>query len=139
MVDCPGNESASEVQARDELRAYAGNACRAPASKSFDQAPLDGLISPLVKGLNPNLARWLAMALPYIRLRLRQALNPSTTEEPDLLESLLRYRGRLYVTSTHVDLVMRLDDISLAARMAGLDCDPGWLPDFARVVQFYFE
>jgi hypothetical protein len=35
--------------------------------------------------------------------------------------------------------VMSLNDISLPVRLAGLDCDPGWLPDFGRVVKFHFE
>ena len=42
------------------------------------------------------------------------------------------------MTRTHVDLVTPMDNISLPARRAGLDWDPGWLPDYGRVVQFHF-
>ena len=56
----------------------------------------------------------------------------------DVSDLLLR-RGQLYVTSSHVDLVMPLDGVSLPVRLAGLDFDPGWLPAFGRVVQFHYE
>jgi hypothetical protein len=36
-------------------------------------------------------------------------------------------------------MVANIDDISLVARRAGLDRDPGWLPHFGRVVLFHFE
>jgi hypothetical protein len=47
--------------------------------------------------------------------------------------------GRLYVTSSHVDLVLPLAAADLAVRRAGLDRDPGWLPAFGRVVYFHFD
>jgi hypothetical protein len=112
----------------------------APAErKLFDQAPLADLRGSLAEGLNPGLSRWLAFVLPYIRLRLRRALHPSVAETFNLQEALLLRQGRLYVTSTHVDLVMSLRDVSVPIRMAGLDCNPGWLPDFGRVISFHFE
>jgi len=33
---------------------------------------------------------------------------------------------------------MNLDVISLPLRLAGLDRDPGWVPDFGRVVRLHF-
>jgi hypothetical protein len=89
--------------------------------------------------LNPDLRRWLALVLPYLRLRLQQALGQGSPGERDLQETLLLHRGWLYVTSTHVDLVMSLDEVSLPVRLAGLDCNPGWLSGFGRVVLFHFE
>jgi hypothetical protein len=106
---------------------------------AFDDAVHDRLASPLLEGLNPDLIRWLALALPTIRWLLGQALSPAAPQALDLERTLLLHPGRLYVTSTHVDLVMRLDDISLPVRLAGLDRDPGWLPDFGRVVAFHFK
>jgi hypothetical protein len=47
--------------------------------------------------------------------------------------------GRLYVTSSHVDLVISLDHADLSVRASGLDRDPGWLPAYGRVVYFHFE
>jgi hypothetical protein len=85
----------------------------------------------------PLLARWLALALPFIDLRLRLALDlPHNASLPD---ALLWLPGHLYVTRTHVDLVTSLEHISLPVRLAGLDRNPGWLPRFARVVTFHFE
>ncbi len=43
------------------------------------------------------------------------------------------------VGRTHVDLTLPMNAISLPARRAGLDRDPGWVPDLGRVVLFHFE
>jgi hypothetical protein len=56
-----------------------------------------------------------------------------------LLADMLRVPGRLVVGRTHVDLFMRLDSIDLAARAAGLDRDPGWVPELGRVVLLHFD
>lgn len=139
LVDCPRDASTPELQARNALRAYTdGVDSLKIVSGAFDEAPVDSLSSPLLGGVNPHLTRWVAMGLPYIRFRLHQALRRSAAEPLDLDKTLLRYRGRLYVTSSHVDLVMRLEDISIPVRLAGLDGNPGWIPDFARVVLFHF-
>jgi hypothetical protein len=94
---------------------------------------------PLLRGLNPDLAPWLALVLPYLRHRLWLALGGALPDGSDPVTTLLRVPGRLYVTSSHVDLVVALNDVWLPARVAGLDFDPGWLPDFGRVVQFHFQ
>ena len=47
--------------------------------------------------------------------------------------------GTVLVSRTHVDVVLRLEQIDLAARTVGLDQDPGWVPDLGRVVLFHFE
>jgi hypothetical protein len=144
LVGRPRDTSAPHAQARDSLQAYLRdtNSDRDPCTltgRPFDQAPIDPLSSPLVVDLNPNLRRWLALVLPYLRLRLQQALAQGSPEECNLEQTLLRHRGWLYVTSTHVDLVMSLDEVSLPVRLAGLDCNPGWMADFGRVVLFHFE
>jgi hypothetical protein len=46
--------------------------------------------------------------------------------------------GRVLVTGTHVDVVLGLQDIDLAVRVAGLDRDPGWVPALSRIVLFHF-
>jgi len=61
-------------------------------------------------------------------------------EHPENLPPLLLLRpGRIHVTTTHVDIVMDLESISLPVRLAGLDRDPGWVPAFGRVIQFHFQ
>lgn len=94
-------------------------------------------VRPLTGQVSPALARWLSLVLPYVTLRLRRALGAEPDD--DLVRAVLRRTGRLHVTSTHVDLVLRLDDISVPVRIAGLDRDPGWLPAFGRVVKFHFR
>lgn len=47
--------------------------------------------------------------------------------------------GTIVVSRTHVDVILGLEQIDLAARSAGLDQDPGWVPDLGRVVLFHFE
>jgi hypothetical protein len=42
------------------------------------------------------------------------------------------------VTATHVDLVMPMNEISVPVRLAGLDANPGWVPELGRVVTFHF-
>jgi hypothetical protein len=93
------------------------------------EAPL----GPEVEGVAPGLRRWLAVVVPFLRWRLGQALGDAPLDE------VLRSPGRVVVTSSHVDLVQPMAAVSLAARRAGLDRDPGWLPEAGRVVLFHFE
>jgi hypothetical protein len=85
-------------------------------------------------GLCPSreLRRFLHFVLPYATWRLDGALRGSAIQD-----ALLR-SGRLYVTDTHVDLVMSMKEISLAVRKAGLDANPGWRPELGRVINFHF-
>jgi len=53
--------------------------------------------------------------------------------------SALTVPGRVLVTGTHVDVVLSLQDIDLAVRAAGLDRDPGWVPQVGRIVLFHFS
>ena len=52
--------------------------------------------------------------------------------------SSLGLPGRVRVTRTHVDVVLRLEQLDLAVRAAGLDRDPGWVPRLGRIVLFHF-
>jgi hypothetical protein len=82
--------------------------------------------------LAPELRRFLHFLLPYLRWRLRRALGGAS------LTDILRRNGMLYITRSHVDLVMRMQQISVPARIAGLDADPGWTPELGRVIKFHF-
>jgi hypothetical protein len=95
--------------------------------------PLDGL---LLAGASFAVRRWLAVVTPLLRQMLAAALG---IETGDAAAALLLRRGQLYVTPSHVDLVMPLDGVSLPVRLAGLDFDPGWLPAYGRVVQVHYE
>ena len=81
---------------------------------------------------------WAAAVAPALRRRLLLAVGGRTRATDPVLR-LLRLRARLYLTSSHVDLVADLGQVWMPARLAGLDRDPGWLPDYGRVVLFHFE
>jgi hypothetical protein len=128
--------SPAVVQARCEAQRW--GLLDAPPRARFGDAPLAAWSGPPIAGLDHALRRWLSLAVPFIRLRLVHALGIDPAEE-SLQEALLARVGRLYVTATHVDLVMGLETVSLPARIAGLDRSPGWLGEFGRVILFHFE
>jgi hypothetical protein len=80
------------------------------------------------------LARWVGWMAAYLNVRLARALGTA-----DIGGALLRYSARLYVSSTELDIVFDLADMSLAARLAGLDRDPGWIPAAGRIIRFHFR
>lgn len=79
-----------------------------------------------------ELFRFLHFVLPYCRWRLRQALGSTRFDE------VLLRTGTIYLSPAHVDLVMDLKEVNMAARLVGLDVDPGWVPELARVIRFHF-
>jgi hypothetical protein len=85
----------------------------------------------------PLLAGWLGRVLPFITARLRLALR--LTPQVSLAHALLLVPGKFYLTPSNLDLVASIESISLAVRMAGLDSDPGWVPEFGRFIRFHFE
>jgi hypothetical protein len=85
----------------------------------------------------PLLAGWLGRVLPFIAARLCLALR--LTQQASLAHALLLVPGKFYLTSSNLDLVASIESISLAVRKAGLDSDPGWVPEFDRFIRFHFE
>ena len=83
------------------------------------------------------LARWVARLAAYADARLRIALGLAPDAALD--ELLLRHRARVFVTATHVDVVLRLTELPLEVRFAGLDRTPGWVPAAGRFVSLHFE
>jgi hypothetical protein len=82
-------------------------------------------------------ARWLWRLMEYVRARLWRALGVEGRRE--LSRLLCERTARVFVTATHVDVVMRLAELPVEIRFAGLDRDPGWLPAAGRHVAFHFE
>ena len=82
--------------------------------------------------------RFLAFLMPYIRWRLASNLGLNSARSSVIRDVLLLRSAHLYVTATHIDLVMSMNQASGPVRLAGLDADPGWLPSFGRVVKFHF-
>jgi hypothetical protein len=75
--------------------------------------------------------------MEYVRARLRRALGVEGRRE--LSRLLCERPARVFVTATHVDVVMRLAELPVEIRFAGLDRDPGWLPAAGCHVAFHFE
>ena len=88
----------------------------------------------LPTGCAPRYGRWVAAVAPAVQRRLRLAAGEGVP-----IADLLRASARVYVTASHVDVVFPLATINLRVRRAGLDRNPGWLPDFGRVIYFHFE
>jgi hypothetical protein len=89
-------------------------------------------VRPRAFPVSPELRRFLHFVLPYSRWRLARALGETALEE-----ALLR-TGTIYITATHVDFVMSMKEISMPVRLAGLDANPGWVPELGRVIHFHF-
>lgn len=85
----------------------------------------------------PLLAGWLVRALPWIQRRLALALGAGDTADPG--PEFLTLSARIFASGAHLDLTASVEDIDLTARLAGLDRDPGWQPDFGRAIYFHFE
>ncbi|HYH82811.1 MAG TPA: hypothetical protein VEX86_23660 [Longimicrobium sp.] len=86
---------------------------------------------------SPELGRFLDLVVPFVRLRLEAALRAGGANEA-LESALVRRIGRIQATRAHVDVRMEMDQVSVAVRVAGLDANPGWVPELARVVTFHF-
>jgi hypothetical protein len=83
------------------------------------------------------LRRWIARLAAYAEARLRAvlALDP---DEP-IHQTFIRRRARVFVSPTHVDVVLKLAELPIYVRIAGLDRTPGWIPATGRHVAFHFE
>ncbi|MGH9238573.1 MAG: hypothetical protein ACRD3G_11090 [Vicinamibacterales bacterium] len=96
----------------------------------------------LPKGCPQRIGRLAAAMAPAVRRRLLLALgiDPLTRggASDRRIADILLLPAQLHVSSSHVDLVTRLDRVDLGARRAGLDRDPGWLPAYGRVIYFHF-
>jgi hypothetical protein len=80
--------------------------------------------------------RWLQWLLGYLRARLGRAL---AIEDVDAVPAVLcRHWARITVGATAVDVSLRLSELPLPIRVAGLDRDPGWIPAAGRTLSFHF-
>lgn len=146
LVDIPRDAGPAHEQAARECAVYAAaNASQFPGlllSGSFEEAPggerPNGATIVGVHGPEGGMTAVLAMLLPYVLARLAPALG-RTVEDRSWITMLLAVPGRVHASATHVDVMIGMNDIAMPVRMAGLDRDPGWLPEFGRVVQFHFD
>lgn len=83
----------------------------------------------------PDTPAWLQPILPWFQLLLAELGFPASAIETEVLAR----RGRVWADRTHIDVELPLQDVSLAARRAGLDKNPGWVPTLGHVINFHFE
>lgn len=88
--------------------------------------------------LNLHVFSWIDKELAGIRAFLYDVLGAPSEDNPEPEKAMLLYPARVYITSTHIDIVMSLENISIPVRMAGLDRDPGWMPEYSRIILFHF-
>jgi hypothetical protein len=136
IVDVPLAGRLPEAAVAVEMAAY--TAAGVPARWQFAEiAPSPPLDPATTSALSPALAWWLQRVRGLLHFLVARALAQDEALDSTLV-SLLCLPGRLVVSRTHVDLFLSLEQISIAARRAGLDQDPGWVPDLGRIVQFHF-
>jgi hypothetical protein len=106
----------------------------------FGGAPPSPQPSPLL-GMegSAELRRFVDLVTPVLRARIGAALRAAGADPGEGLETaLFRREGTVDATRTHVDVHMGVDQVTLPVRLAGLDANPGWVPELARVVTFSF-
>lgn len=135
ILECE-NENMSPVDnVRKELENFAIDTTDI-CEKSFDTAPVEKLGRELFD-LSPAMCELMSYIMPFIRWHLKLAIG-KVSKEPNPEKEILICEGEVFITSTHIDIVMKLDDISLPVRLSCLDTDPDWVPDLGRVIKFYF-
>jgi hypothetical protein len=75
------------------------------------------------------------------RGRLPAGLVPASADrlrQHSIEASAFAVPGWVVAGRTHVDVEIDIEAIDLSARVAGLDRDPGWVPELGRVVTFHF-
>jgi hypothetical protein len=75
--------------------------------------------------------------MPYVRARLQCAMQIADANA--LGRFLCAHHASVFVTGTHVDILLALDALPIEIRLAGLDRDPGWVPAAGRFIAFHFE
>lgn len=137
LADGPRSELRPTARVEAELARLGLDPARIPRTRrprrAFPAAPVAASApSPMA----PGLLAWTQQVVPAVRSILCGWLDRPVGA---LVETLLQHPGQLYLSSSHVDLVLPLNAISLPVRLAGLDRDPGWQPAFGRVILFHFD
>lgn len=65
-------------------------------------------------------------------------VDPTERDVTALVRSIARRRGRVIAERAWVDVELRLDEVDVPVRRAGLDVDPGWVPWLGSVVRFRY-
>lgn len=127
LLDVARDGSPVEVQIQQELRPYRED-LRFRLRARGEQPPAED-VSPL--------DRWCGWLLPYLGRRLALAMGLRNVRRAARL--LLRQPARVEMSAARVDIHLRLADLPISVRLAGLDRDPGWVPAAGRFLAFHFH
>lgn len=124
----------------ESLQTYRESGCDISLIQSdFEQSPVEVVCLHNKKLISPSMQRWASLTIPYIRYYLKNQLSLDSLAEKTLIDTLFQFPSRVYLTSSHIDVVAELIHTRLDVRCSGLDQNPGWLPMFGRVFQFHFS
>jgi hypothetical protein len=98
--------------------------------------PTSSFVAPVVC---QELRALVPLITAVLRAQLLTALELPLDEPAALVPSLLACPATVVAGPTHVDVRIALDHARSAVRIAGLDANPGWVPELGRVVTFYFD
>ena len=140
LVEMPHRQPINGDAVRETLSKYfscgfSGKLIRKP----YGKAPLACLKRLTTQGISMSLARRLSFILPVLRKILSKLLELPSATGRSLAVNLFNCPGQLHVTATHIDFVTDINNSSIHIRKAGLDRNPGWLPQWGRVVKFHFQ
>lgn len=122
------------------LKEYSAGICSSQIQHDrFGHAPLANRKQLKDAGIDQGLAYLISFVLPFLRHYLHNILSLSSVTPHVLLKEFLKLDSRIFISSSHIDLVADINKTSLTARRSGLDQDPGWLPEYGRVVLFHFD
>lgn len=127
LLDVARDGSPVEVQIHQELRSYRED-LRFRLRARGEQPPAED-VSPF--------ARWCGWLLPYLGRRLALAMGLRSARRAARL--LLRQPARVEVSAARLDIHLRLADLPISVRLAGLDRDPGWVPAAGRFLAFHYD
>lgn len=85
---------------------------------------------------SPDLIRWTEAVLPFLEARL--AASMGLAERAPSQEAWC-VPARVHLAPLHIDVVMSLEDISIAMRRSGLDRSPAWVASFGKIILIHFE
>lgn len=82
---------------------------------------------------------WQTETLCQARTYLQNKSLLAPGDASHVLSTYLLEPALLYFTRTHIDVVFSLKQIQMGLRLAGLDQNPGWVPELGRVITFHYE
>lgn len=137
VLDLPRDSSDPAGQLRAEIERYESVLSGSLNLKLSSPAYVNSASETANRNASPEVRTWLSRLMPYVRARLRAALDIGM--EDDLASLVCRRFARVDATDTHVDVFFGLADLPLEIRLAGLDRDPGWVPAAGRFLAFHFD